>query len=38
MRYKTNSKKILYKLLINNFDYVNTIILNNILNIYKNFN
>ena len=38
MRYKTNSKKILYKLLINNFDYVNTIILNNILNIYKIFN
>ena len=38
MRYKSNSKKILYKLLIKKFDYVNTIILNNILNIYKNIN
>ena len=38
MRYKSNSKKILYKLLIKKFDYVNTIILNNILNIYRNFN
>lgn len=38
MRYKSNSKKTLYKVLINQFDYINTIILNNILNVYRNFN
>ena len=38
IRYKSNSKKILYKLLIKRFDYVNTIILHNILNIFRNFN
>ena len=38
MRYKSNSKKTLYKKLINQFDYVNTIILNDILNVYRNFN
>ena len=38
MRYKSNSKKTLYKVLINQFDYVNTIILNDILNIYRNLN
>jgi serine/threonine protein kinase len=38
MRYKSNSKKTLYKVLINQFDYVNTNILNDILNAYRNFN
>ena len=37
MRYKSNSKKTLYKVLINQFDYVNTNILNDILNAYRNF-
>ena len=38
MRYKSNSKKTLYKVLINQFDYVNTIILNDILDTYRNLN
>jgi len=38
MRYKSNSKKILYKILIKKFDYVNNIILNEILKKYKNIN
>jgi serine/threonine protein kinase len=37
MRYKSNSKKTLYKVLLNQFDYVNTIILNEILETYRNF-
>ena len=37
IRYKSKSKLILYKLLINQFDYTNTNILNQILNVYKNF-
>jgi len=38
MRYKSNSKKFLYKILIKKFDYINNIILNEILKKYKNFN
>ena len=38
MRYKSNSKKTLYKVLLNQFDYVNTMILNEILETYRNFN
>ena len=37
IRYKSKSKLILYKLLINQFDYTNINILNQILNVYKNF-
>jgi serine/threonine protein kinase len=38
MRYKTNSKKIIYKILIKKFDYFNSIILNNFLKLYRNSN
>ena len=38
MRYKSNSKKFLYKILIKRFDYVNNIILNEILKKYQNNN
>ena len=38
MRYKSNSKKTLYKVLINQFDYINTIIINDILDTYRNLN
>ena len=38
MRYKSNSKKTLYKVLLKQFDYVNTIILNEILETFRNFN
>ena len=36
MRYKSNIKKILYKALIKKFDYVNKMILNDIINVYRN--
>ena len=38
IRYKSNSKLKLYKLLINKFDYANSNILNKILNAYENSN
>ena len=38
IRYKSKSKLILYKLLINQFDYINSNILNQILNVYRNYN
>ena len=38
MRYKSNIKKILYKALIKKFDYVNNMVLNDIINVYRNSN
>ena len=38
MRYKSNIKKILYKELIKKFDYVNNMVLNDIINVYRNSN
>ena len=38
IRYKSKPKLILYKLLINQFDYTNSNILNQILNVYRNSN
>ena len=36
MRYKSNSKKAIYKLLMKQFDYINNMILNKILSFFKN--